>query len=152
MLNIKREYVVQSPLVIVDLLVAQKLSTITRYSTITRQKHAKIDNWSHSSIHYIKRFHYYEIHYYECRMYLKITRTLAILLEHMHNKFEINLTKIKGNCQSGRNVVTHDSKSDLHLVVTNIPLISPSKIRTFPNLKSSNCFSSLANRFVAISS
>ena len=30
--------------------------------------------------------------------------------------FEINQTKIKGGCQSGRKVVTHDSKSDLPLV------------------------------------
>ena len=30
----------------------------------------------------------------------------------MHKKFETNRTKIKGGCQSGRNVVTHDSKSD----------------------------------------
>ena len=40
---------------------------------------------------------------------------LAILLEHMHIKFEINRTKIKGGCQSGREVVTHNSKSDLPL-------------------------------------
>ena len=33
----------------------------------------------------------------------------------MHKKFEINQTKIKGGCQSGRKVVTHDSKSDLPL-------------------------------------
>ena len=33
----------------------------------------------------------------------------------MHKKFEINRTKIKGNCQSGRKVVTHDSMSDLPL-------------------------------------
>ena len=31
----------------------------------------------------------------------------------MHKKFEINRTKIKGGCQSGRKVVTHDSKNDL---------------------------------------
>ena len=35
----------------------------------------------------------------------------------MHNKFEINRTKIKGGSQSGRKVVTHNSKSDLPLVV-----------------------------------
>ena len=35
------------------------------------------------------------------------------LLEHMHKKFEINQTNIKGSCQSGRKVVTLDSKSDL---------------------------------------
>ena len=34
----------------------------------------------------------------------------------MHRKFEINRTKIKGGCQSGRKVVSHDSKSDLPLV------------------------------------
>ena len=34
----------------------------------------------------------------------------------MHKKFEINQTKIKGGCQSGRTVVTHNSKSDLPLV------------------------------------
>ena len=36
-------------------------------------------------------------------------------LEHMHKKFEINRTKIKGGCQSGRKVVTHNSKNDLPL-------------------------------------
>ena len=34
----------------------------------------------------------------------------------MHKKFEINLTKIKGDCQSGRKVVTNNSKSYLPLV------------------------------------
>ena len=34
----------------------------------------------------------------------------------MHKKFEINWTKIKGGYQSGRKVVTHNSKSDLPLV------------------------------------
>ena len=38
-----------------------------------------------------------------------------LLLEHMCQKFEINWTKIKGSCQSGRKVVTQDSKSDLPL-------------------------------------
>ena len=38
----------------------------------------------------------------------------------MHKKFEINRTKIKGGCQSGRKVVPHDSKSDLPLVNENI--------------------------------
>ena len=35
----------------------------------------------------------------------------------MHKKFEINQTKIKGGCQSGRKVVTHNcnTKSDLPL-------------------------------------
>ena len=30
-----------------------------------------------------------------------------------HCDFEVNHTKIKGGCQSGRKVVAHDSKSDL---------------------------------------
>ena len=33
----------------------------------------------------------------------------------MHKKFEINRTKSKGICQSGRKVVTHYSKSNLPL-------------------------------------
>ena len=33
----------------------------------------------------------------------------------MHKKFEINRTKIKGGCQSGRKVVTYNSESDLPL-------------------------------------
>ena len=33
----------------------------------------------------------------------------------MHEKFEINRTKIKSDSQSGRKVVPHDSKSDLPL-------------------------------------
>ena len=33
----------------------------------------------------------------------------------MHKKFEINQTKIKGGCQSGSKVVSHNSKSDLPL-------------------------------------
>ena len=40
----------------------------------------------------------------------------------MHKKFEINRTKIKGGCQSGKKVVTHDSKSDLHLAQLKIKL------------------------------
>ena len=35
----------------------------------------------------------------------------------MHKKFEINRTKIKGSCQSGRKVVTHKSKGDLPLII-----------------------------------
>ena len=35
----------------------------------------------------------------------------------MHKKFEINLTKIKGACQSGRKAITHNSRSDLPLGV-----------------------------------
>ena len=40
-----------------------------------------------------------------------------MLLEHMHEKFEINRTKNKGGCQLVRKVVTHNSKSDLPLVI-----------------------------------
>ena len=36
--------------------------------------------------------------------------------------FEINQTKIKGGCQSGRKVVTHNSKSDLPLADGEFPL------------------------------
>ena len=43
---------------------------------------------------------------------------LLILLKHMHKKFEINQTKIKVGCQSGRKVVTRNSKTDLPLVVS----------------------------------
>ena len=46
-----------------------------------------------------------------CLIYFNISSALAILLEHMHKKFEKNQTKIKGGCQSGRKVVTHNSKS-----------------------------------------
>ena len=57
----------------------------------------------------------------------------------MHKKFEINWTKIKGGCQSGRRVVCHDSKSDLPLVVlgiyasvcTKIPELKPINILAF---------------------
>ena len=35
----------------------------------------------------------------------------------MHKKFEINGTKIKHGCQSGRKVVTNDSKRVLPLIV-----------------------------------
>ena len=35
-----------------------------------------------------------------------------MLLEHMHKKFQINRTKIKGGCQLARKVVAYDSKSD----------------------------------------
>ena len=35
---------------------------------------------------------------------------------HMHKRFEINHTKIKGGCQLGRKVLAHDSTSDLPLV------------------------------------
>ena len=52
-------------------------------------------------------------------IYFKITWALSTFLEHMHKTFEINWTNIKGGCQLGRKVVTHDSKSDLSLVYNN---------------------------------
>ena len=55
-----------------------------------------------------------------CLIYFKITCEPSILLEHMHKQFEINITKIKGGCRSGRKVVNHNSKSDLPLVHNNI--------------------------------
>ena len=66
---ISRGCKVQSPLVIVDLSVILKMSTITRESTILREIPAKMDNQSTKSIHYNERFHYYEIHYYQRRLY-----------------------------------------------------------------------------------
>ena len=51
-----------------------------------------------------------------CLTYFKIKWALAILLEHMQKKAEINRTKIKDGCQSERKVVPHDSKSDLPLM------------------------------------
>ena len=53
-----------------------------------------------------------------CPIYFKITQALSKLLKHMHNKFQINQTKIKGSCLSGRKVATHDSMSDLPLIHT----------------------------------
>ena len=35
----------------------------------------------------------------------------------MHKKFEINGTKIKGGCQSGRKFIPYESKSDLPLKI-----------------------------------
>ena len=35
----------------------------------------------------------------------------------MHKKCGINRTKIKGDCKSGREVVTHNAKSDLPLIL-----------------------------------
>ena len=43
----------------------------------------------------------------------------------MQKKFEINRTKIKGSCQSGIEVVTHDSKSDLPLALPSLCLCLP---------------------------
>ena len=57
-----------------------------------------------------------------CLIYFKISGALAILIENMLKKFEINRTKTKGICQSGRKVVTHDSKSDLPLTRPHLPV------------------------------
>ena len=38
----------------------------------------------------------------------------------MYKKFKINQRKIKGGCQQGRKVVTHNSKSDLPLGIQKI--------------------------------
>ena len=46
----------------------------------------------------------------------------------MHKKFEINWTKVKGGCQSGRKVVTHNFKSDLPLVSTKMPCTHTSQL------------------------
>ena len=53
-----QKMVLQLTLVIVDSFVSDKLSTITRESTIMREIYAKIDIWSAQSIHYNKRIHY----------------------------------------------------------------------------------------------
>ena len=47
---------------------------------------------------------------------------LSLLVEfvQMSNDFEVNQTKVKGGCHSGRKVVPHDSKSDLPLGYCNI--------------------------------
>ena len=50
-----------------------------------------------------------------------------MLLDHMHKKFEIKQTKIKGGCQSGTKVVTHDSKSDLPLAGEKVVHLGPKK-------------------------
>ena len=57
-----------------------------------------------------------------CLLYFKITWILIMLLEHMHKKFEINRTKFKGSCQSGRKMVPHDSKSDSPLILDHFQL------------------------------
>ena len=70
--------VIQSPLVIVDSSVSIRMSIITREYTISREIHAKIGNQSSEHIHYNKRFHYYEIHYYQRRLYLFEIKTKEI--------------------------------------------------------------------------
>ena len=49
---------------------------------------------------------------------MRTIHTIIAHEPHIHKKFEINRTKIKGTCQSGRKVETHDSKSDLPLAST----------------------------------
>ena len=46
----------------------------------------------------------------------------------MHKKFEINQTKIMGGCQSGRKVVTQNSKNDLPLVLFLCPFANIEKL------------------------
>ena len=41
--------------------------------------------------------------------------TIHNIRAHEQELFKINWTKIEGSCQSGRKVVTYDSKSDLPL-------------------------------------
>ena len=43
----------------------------------------------------------------------------------MQKKFEINRTKIKGGCQLGRKVVTHNSKIDLPLCTVESAFLRP---------------------------
>ena len=49
----------------------------------------------------------------------------APIVLHMHKKFELNRTKIKGGCQSCRKVVAHDSRSDLPLVALCLVIYIP---------------------------
>ena len=58
----------------------------------------------------------------------------------MHKKFEINQTKIKGGCQSGRKVVTHNSKSDLPL---NLDMISGFHVAFFKKKAAFSIFNGL---------
>ena len=58
--------------------------------------------------------------------------TTITLSEHMYKKFEIDRAKIKGSCQSGRNVVTYDSKS-------NLPLVSKSLLLNRLLIKQTKC-------------
>ena len=53
----------------------------------------------------------------------------------MHKKFEINQKKIKGSCQSGRLVVTHDSKSDLPLVKKILNIMAKRMMKEFQHYR-----------------
>ena len=53
----------------------------------------------------------------------------------MNKKFENNRTKIKGGCQSGRKVVTYNSRSDLPLktaLKTGAPFGNDKKLSVLP--------------------
>ena len=54
----------------------------------------------------------------------------------MHKKFEINRTKIKGDCHLGRKMVTHNSKSDLPLaeVYNSTLVLTFQSLRNVPSL------------------
>ena len=52
-----------------------------------------------------------------CQIYLKLFVHMLSQYGQCLCDFEVNHTKIKGGCQSGRKVVPHDSKSDLPLAV-----------------------------------
>ena len=52
----------------------------------------------------------------------------------MHKKFKINWTKIKGSCQLGRKVVTHDSKSDLPLYLVKFTYILKTFFMSFKDM------------------
>ena len=66
-----------------------------------------------------------------CLIYFKITWALAILLEHLHKKFEMNQTKINGRCRSGRKVVIHNSQSDFPLARSNLHQIDKLQFHFF---------------------
>ena len=69
----------------------------------------------------------------------------------MHKKFEINWTKIKGGCQSGRKVVIHNSKSDLPLDIWGTNVIIPHNANVFYGWPSYNMFDFAAKlRFVSL--
>ena len=53
----------------------------------------------------------------------------------MHKKFEINQTKIKGGCQSRSKVVTHNSKSDLPLVLAHLYIVMTTRSTNQKNVR-----------------
>ena len=57
-----------------------------------------------------------------CSIYLKFIWALAKLSEHMHKKFEVNWTKIKGGCQSERKVSQLNSYSKMPLALLDFPV------------------------------